>query len=141
MEEALSKGICFRLGSEQYLHPLNTVKEVLSYQESAPVPGAGDGVEGMIEVRGNMVTVLYGSYLLDLDPEECQEEGHIIVLDLPSGYFGIRVEGVEKVMDLPDSQTTQTLEYKESEFVQGTMQHDDELYILVDFSDYCKTLS
>jgi len=32
--ESLSKGICFRLGSEQYLHPLSTVKEVLSYQES-----------------------------------------------------------------------------------------------------------
>jgi hypothetical protein len=102
VEKVVEKGICFRLGSERYVHPISTVKEVLSYQSPAPVPGACEGVEGMIDVRGNMVTVLYGTPLLNLDPAECEEEGHIIVLDLPTGYFGIRVEAVERVMDLPE---------------------------------------
>ena len=140
MEQVVEKGICFRLGSERYVHPISTVKEVLSYQSPAPVPGAREGVEGMIDVRGNMVTVLYGTHLLNLDPAECEEEGHIIVLDLPTGYFGIRVEAVERVMDLPENNDTHGLEYRDHDCIQGTIQHDNELYILVDFNDYCSGL-
>lgn len=140
MNQEAEKGICFRLGSERYIHPISTVKEVLSYQSPAPVPGALEGVEGMIDVRGNMVTVLYGSHLLNLDPEECEEEGHIIVLDLPNGYFGVRVEGVERVMDLPEKNEADGLEYRENECIQGTIRHNNELYILVEFNEYCSAL-
>lgn len=141
MEQTTEKGICFRLGDERYVHPLSNIKEVLSYQSPAPVPGAREGVEGMIDVRGHMVTVLYGTHLLNLDPADCEEEGHIIVLDLPSGYFGIRVESVERVMDLPvEKNDIQGLEYREHSCIQGTIQHDNELYILVEFDQYCSTL-
>ncbi len=141
MEQVLEKGICFRLGNERYVHPLSSVKEVLSYQSPAPVPGAGAGVEGMIDVRGHMVTVLYGTHLLNLDPTQCEDEGHILVLDLPTGYFGIRVEDVERVMDLPSDEETQTLEYRSHDCIQGTLQRDEELFILVDFSNYCAELN
>ena len=140
MEQALEKGICFRLGEERYVHPLSNIKEVLSYQSPAPVPGASAGVEGMIDVRGHMVTVLYGSYLLSLDPATCEDEGHIIVLELPTGYFGIRVEAVERVIDLPQNNSVQSLEYRNNECIQGTINYHDELYIYVDFSDYCAAL-
>lgn len=140
MEQVVEKGICFRLGNERYVHPISNIKEVLSYQSPAPVPGAREGVEGMIDVRGNMVTVLYGTHLLNLDPAECEEEGHIIVLDLPDGYFGVRVEAVERVMDLPENNDIHGLEYRDHDCIQGTIQHDNELYILVEFNDYCAAL-
>lgn len=141
MDQIVEKGICFRLGEERYVHPLSSVKEVLSYQSPAPVPGSEASVEGMIDVRGHMVTVLYGTHLLNLDPAQCQDEGHILVLDLPTGYFGIRVEDVERVMDLPTDEETQTLEYRSHDCIQGTMQSDNELLILVDFSAYCDALN
>jgi chemotaxis signal transduction protein len=140
VSQITEKGICFRLGDEHYIHPILNVKEVLSYQSPAPVPGARVGVEGMIDVRGHMVTVLYGTHLLNLDPTKCEEEGHIIVLDLPSGYFGVRVEGVERVMDLPKGNDVQILEYRDHDCIQGTIHLDKELYIFVEFSDYCSTL-
>ena len=141
MKQLGEKGICFRLGDERYVHPLSTVKEVLSYQSPAPVPGASAGVEGMIDVRGHMVTVLYGSHLLSLDPNLCEAEGHIVVLELQTGYFGIRVESVDQVIDLPSDNEAQSLEYRNHECIQGTMQRDNELFILVDFSDYCTALN
>ncbi|UTW00452.1 chemotaxis protein CheW [Marinomonas rhizomae] len=140
MEQLVEKGICFRLGSERYVHPISTVKEVLSYQSPAPIPGAGEGVEGMIDVRGNMVTVLYGSHLLNLDPAECEEEGHIIVLDLPTGYFGIRVEAVERIMDIPENNDAHGLDYRDHDCIHGTIQQDSDLYILVEFNEYCAAL-
>ncbi|MCO4784836.1 chemotaxis protein CheW [Marinomonas atlantica] len=139
--ETVEKGICFRLGEERYIHPLHCVKEVLSYQSPSPALGSSPGVEGMIEVRGNMVTVLYGSHLLGINPNQCDKEGHIVVIDLPTGYFGVRVESVERVMDLPDSLEIGSVEYRSHQCIQGTMLEEGELYIMVDFSEYCSALN
>lgn len=139
--ESVEKGICFRFGEERYVHPLHCVKEVLSYQSPAPALGSSSEVEGMIEVRGHMVTVLYGSHLLNIDPNKCDKEGHIVVLDLPTGYFGVRVESVECLIDIPDTVDVDSMEYRSHDCIQGTMIEKGELYIMVDFSNYCSTLN
>ncbi len=44
--ESLSKGDLFRLGSEQYLHPLSTVKEGFKLSRVCPCARLGSGVKG-----------------------------------------------------------------------------------------------
>ncbi|WP_181161461.1 chemotaxis protein CheW [Maribrevibacterium harenarium] len=141
MAQVLEQGICFRMGGENYLHPINNVKEVLPYEEPNPVIGAPACVEGMIELRGNLVTVVYGSSILDVSLDDAAEEGHILVLDLPEGYFGVRVEGVENVMSINNEEVDrQSAQYYPHDCIQGTIERQGDLYILVDFTDYCNSL-
>ena len=50
--------VTYRLGEETYGINVMQVQEVLRYTEIAPVPGAPDYVLGIINLRGNVVTVI-----------------------------------------------------------------------------------
>jgi purine-binding chemotaxis protein CheW len=50
--------VTYRLGDETYGINVMQVQEVLRYTEIAPVPGAPDYVLGIINLRGNVVTVI-----------------------------------------------------------------------------------
>ncbi len=50
--------VTFQLEDETYGINVMQVREVLRYSEIAPVPGAPDYVIGIINLRGNVVTVI-----------------------------------------------------------------------------------
>ena len=50
--------VTFQLEEETYGINVMQVREVLRYSEIAPVPGAPDYVLGIINLRGNVVTVI-----------------------------------------------------------------------------------
>ena len=50
--------VTFQLENETYGINVMEVREVLRYTEIAPVPGAPDYVLGIINLRGNVVTVI-----------------------------------------------------------------------------------
>ena len=50
--------VTYRLDEETYGINVMQVQEVLRYTEIAPVPGAPDYVLGIINLRGNVVTVI-----------------------------------------------------------------------------------
>lgn len=133
--------VSFRLGDEVYAHPVYSIKEVFLYEQPAPVPGSPEEVEGVLDVRGNMVTLLSGQQLLNLEQTPPQEGWCIIILDLPSGFFGISVEAIEDMIQVPTDNLDKNSNYQENPLIQGTVQLRDTLYILVDFSEYCETLA
>jgi len=54
----VSQWVTFRLGEESYGVNVMQVQEVLRVSEIAPVPGAPGYVLGIINLRGNVVSVL-----------------------------------------------------------------------------------
>ena len=57
-EDPILQWVTFRLDNETYGINVMQVQEVLRYTEIAPVPGAPDYVLGIINLRGNVVTVI-----------------------------------------------------------------------------------
>ena len=57
-EDPMLQWVTFRLGGETYGINVMQVQEVLRYSEIAPVPGAPAYVLGIINLRGNVVTVI-----------------------------------------------------------------------------------
>ncbi|MEX2334534.1 MAG: chemotaxis protein CheW, partial [Pseudohongiella sp.] len=56
----LIKHVSFTLGGETYAINAARVNEVLRYTEITPVPGAPAFILGIINLRGNVVTVING---------------------------------------------------------------------------------
>ncbi|MCQ4051757.1 chemotaxis protein CheW, partial [Klebsiella pneumoniae] len=57
-EDPVLQWVTFRLDNETYGINVMQVQEVLRYTEIAPVPGAPSYVLGIINLRGNVVTVI-----------------------------------------------------------------------------------
>ena len=127
--------LCFQIENEIYAHPVSQVREILDYLAPVPVPGAIDCVEGVLNVRGEIVTVVSSRYLLGLE-QDTQGSEHIIVIETGSGLVGVSVDEVEKISLLNNDDMVPTDKNQAQSPVKGTLYHDQQLLILTDF-DRC----
>ena len=129
--------VTFRLENEKYGIDVMQVQEVLRVSEIAPVPGAPDYVLGIINLRGNVVTVIDTRKRFGLMPKEMDDSTRIVIIESDEQVVGILVDSVAEVVDLRASEmeAAPNVGTEESaKFIQGVASHDDELLILVDLN-------
>lgn len=133
--------ISFEVGTETYVHSVDKIKEIIPYASPVPVPGSPCFAEGILNVRGNVVTVLSSRLLLDLQEARCPEEGRIMILEVDGEQFGISVDSVGHIIDFQSGQAEWSDQGKTNSMVKGTLYLNDQLYILADFSGYADMFS
>ena len=79
------------------------VQEVLSEQRLTPVPLAPEVVEGLINLRGQIVPALDLRRLLKLAPAEPNQNRLSVVARGPHGLVSLQVDEIGDVMDLESS--------------------------------------
>ncbi|MCK6262683.1 MULTISPECIES: chemotaxis protein CheW [Vibrio] len=129
--------VTFQLEEETYGINVMQVREVLRYTEIAPVPGAPDYVLGIINLRGNVVTVIDTRSRFGLMEGEITDNTRIIVIESERQVIGILVDSVAEVVYLRSSEidTTPSVGTDESaKFIQGVSNRDGKLLILVDLN-------
>jgi purine-binding chemotaxis protein CheW len=129
--------VTFQLEEETYGINVMQVREVLRYTEIAPVPGAPDYVLGIINLRGNVVTVIDTRSRFGLMQGEITDNTRIIVIESERQVIGILVDSVAEVVYLRSSEidTTPSVGTDESaKFIQGVSNRDGKLLILVDLT-------
>ena len=92
--------VTFQLEEETYGINVMQVREVLRYSEIAPVPGAPDYVLGIINLRGNVVTVIDTRSRFGLMQGEITDNTRIIVIESERQVIGILVDSVAEVVYL-----------------------------------------
>lgn len=129
--------VTFRLDEETYGINVMQVQEVLRVTEIAPVPGAPDYVLGIINLRGNVVTVIDTRERLGLEARERDESTRIVIIEADKLVVGILVDAVSEVVDLPTSEIESPPSVgndESSKYIQGVATRDGELLILVDLN-------
>lgn len=129
--------VTFQLEDETYGINVMQVREVLRYTEIAPVPGAPDYVLGIINLRGNVVTVIDTRSRFGLTQGEVTDNTRVIVIEAESQVIGIMVDSVAEVVYLKTSEidTTPSVGTDESaKFIQGVSNRNGHLLILVDLN-------
>jgi purine-binding chemotaxis protein CheW len=129
--------VTFQLEEETYGINVMQVREVLRYTEIAPVPGAPDYVLGIINLRGNVVTVIDTRSRFGLMQGETTDNTRIIVIESEHQVIGILVDSVAEVVYLKTSEidTTPSVGTDESsKYIQGVSNRDGKLLILVDLN-------
>ncbi|PSJ46242.1 chemotaxis protein CheW [Zobellella endophytica] len=127
--------VTFRLDNETYGINVMQVQEVLRYSDIAPVPGAPDYVLGIINLRGNVVTVLDTRLRFGLEPAEVTDNTRIVIIEAEKQVIGILVDSVAEVVYLKSSEIESAPNVGTSEsakFIQGVCNRERELLILVD---------
>ena len=134
-DDAVLQWVTFRLDNETYGINVMQVQEVLRYTEIAPVPGAPHYVLGIINLRGNVVTVIDTRSRFGLPSAEVDDSTRIVIIEAEKQVIGILVDSVPEVVYLRRSEidNAPTVGTEESaKFIQGVSNRGDELLILVD---------
>jgi len=129
--------VTFKLDSETYGINVMQVQEVLRYTEIAPVPGAPNYVLGIINLRGNVVTVIDTRSRFGLRSSEVTDNTRIVIIEAEKQVIGILVDSVAEVVYLRASEIDVAPNVGNDEsakFIQGVSNRDGELLILVDLN-------
>lgn len=129
--------VTFKLQEETYGINVMQVQEVLRYTEIAPVPGSPDYVIGIINLRGNVVTVIDTRTRFGLEPAELTDNSRIVIIEAEKQVIGILVDSVAEVVYLKQSDIDVAPNVGTDEsarFIQGVTNREDELLILVDLN-------
>lgn len=135
--DPVTEWVTFRLDAEKYGIDVMRVREVLRNTEIAPVPGAPGFVLGIINLRGNVVTVIDTRKRFGLVPKAIDESSRIVILEAGDEVVGMMVDSVAEVVDLRASsiETAPNVGNDESaKFIQGVSNLGDGLLILVDLN-------
>jgi len=92
--------VVFRIGDLACAAPAARVREVLPRLPATRIPGVDGAVEGLVNLRGGLLTLIDGHLLLGR-PAAPDDEGGILVLDVGGRRFGLGVSQVLDFVELP----------------------------------------
>lgn len=136
-DDPVLQWVTFHLCGETYGVDVMKVQEVLRHTEIAPVPGAPAYVLGIINLRGNVVTVIDTRHRFGLEPGEMTDNTRIVVIEADKHVVGILVDSVAEVVYLRQSEieTAPNVGNEESaKFIQGVCHKNKELLILIELN-------
>ena len=135
--EAMTQWVTYMLEGEKYGIDVMLVKEVLRNIEIAPVPGAPDYVLGIINLRGNVVTVIDTRTRFGLPQKEVDDNSRVIVIETEEQSVGILVDAIAEVADIPKSEIEVTPNVgndDSSKYIMGVYSGKGSLIILVEIA-------
>lgn len=137
INDSVMQCVTFRLDDEVYGINVMQVQEVLRVTEIAPVPGAPHYVLGIINLRGNVVTVIDTRERLGLGSKDMDESTRIVIIEAERQVVGILVDAVAEVVDLRTTEIESAPNVgndESSKYIQGVSSREGELLILVDLN-------
>lgn len=104
--------VIFKLGEEEYALPIEDVAEIIDTLAITPIALASDMIEGMINIRGQIVTI--GSLYKKLGIMMKTEHEHkIIVCHTPRGRIGFFVDFVSDVIQVHANEILEDVQHGE----------------------------
>lgn len=92
--------VTFSLGEEEFGVDIMKVQEIIRIPPITQVPNAPAYVEGVINLRGNIIPVVNLRKRFCMPSGEETDLSRIVVLQFDGKVFGVRVDGVTEVLRL-----------------------------------------
>lgn len=136
--DPVSRWVTFKLENETYGIDVMQVREVLRCSEISQVPGAPGYVLGIINLRGNVVSIIDTRSRFGLPQKEPDDASRILILEAGGGQVvGFLVDSVHEVLQLHATEmesAPDTGSGDSSRFISGLSNRKEGLLILIDAS-------
>jgi purine-binding chemotaxis protein CheW len=127
--------VTFSIGDEEFGVDILKVQEIIRTMEITKVPKAPDFVEGVINLRGNVIPIIDLRKRFGLETREHDKHTRIIVIEINKTIVGFIVDSVSEVLRIP-SDTVEppppVVAGIESDYINGVGKLEDRLLILLD---------
>lgn len=127
----------FRIGKETFGVPINLIHEIVRLPEITAVPDAPEYVEGVINLRGKIISVIDLRKRFGEKRIERNRKNRILVAEIDHKMIGLIVDAASEVLRLPQSEIEappEVLDESEVKYVTGVGKLNGRLVILVDLA-------
>ena len=128
--------VIFRLGTEEFGVDISQVREIIRVGEITRIPGSPPYVDGVINLRGQVTTVINLRHRFGLEGRPMDGNARIMILEVDKNVVGVIVDSVTEVKNLAQGQIealpAALASAVSSEYIHGVGKLDGRLLILVD---------
>ena len=130
-----SQFVGFQLENQQYAFPIEKIQEIVILDQLTPTPQVADCVQGVSNLRGEIIPIVSLRLLLGLDPKPFDSETRTIVANVGERTLGCTVDSVSQVIRIPDDvirPAPETVSAAAGSDIAGFAKLKDGLVILLD---------
>jgi purine-binding chemotaxis protein CheW len=134
--------VSFSLAGGRYCVPVDQVLQILRLENLMEIPKATPYVEGVVNLRGDIIPVVNLRQRLEIAREERGErrepdarKRRVIITRVGTRSYGLDVDEVREIVEIDDSSISTdaaTMLGVRAEFIMGIARRHDSLYILLD---------
>ncbi|OVE81444.1 hypothetical protein BVY04_03330 [bacterium M21] len=134
--------VSFKLHEEEYAIEITKAKEIILVEGVTRVPQMPDFIEGIINLRGNVIPVIDLRKRFGLPVSALDEQSRIVVTRMESKIIGLIVDSVSQVMKVPKSQIQEppeTIAGLAGEYLLGIGRVEERMILLLDTEKILKS--
>ncbi len=127
--------VVFMMETEEFACSINNVREVLKMIRVTPLPRSLDFVEGVINMRGEVIPVIDLRKRFGLPEAERTDENRIIIVEVEERMVGLIVDSVSEVNSLTNEQIQEApsqVAGGKTDLIKGVGKVDDRMLIILD---------
>lgn len=121
----------FSLGKEKYGVGISYVREITKWEKITNLPGVPRRTGGVLNLRGEIVPIIYLREYFGLEPPKKFQNTKIVVLDIVGALVGINVDNVEEVVNVNGRIHKPPYKFVKTDLVSGIAELKDDLLILL----------
>lgn len=135
--------VVFRVGDDYLSCPISQVREIIQLEEVTSVPSTPERIRGIINRRGEIITVVDLPKILDIDIQLEENDSQLMILyDENIGVMASEVTQIPTVSTSDIEPPSEALESPVNErYLEGIVKHEDKLIMLTDLISMIKNLS
>ncbi len=135
--------VVFKIGDEEFGVEINQVREIVKLVSITRMPKAPVFIEGVVNLRGQIITVIDLAKRLDLPSTGRTDATRIMVVEVGDDIVGMIVDSVSEVLRLSADNIEDTPSLIETEvheqYLRGVGKSEDRLLILLDLNEVLST--
>ncbi len=131
--------VTFQLGDELYGIDIMNVREIQKVREIRTIPNSPMYVEGIFNLRGNIIPIISLHKRFHLRKAELGEEDKMLsgfmIISINDRFIGVYIDKVSRVMTIETSDIQpppQMISGIGTEYIQGVVKEDDGYLIILD---------
>jgi purine-binding chemotaxis protein CheW len=124
--------IVFKLNQKHFAIATDKIEEITKLLPSIRVPNSPFGVEGLVNLRGNVVAQISLSKLLHMEEDLCYN--NVMIINNNDHKIGLLINEVLKVMEI-DENIIQNLESQDSTGIKGIIQIEGAIVNILDVAE------
>ncbi|NNU76033.1 chemotaxis protein CheW [Clostridium estertheticum] len=123
--------VVFKVNEEQFAVEASSVQSINDMMEITNVPKSAAYIKGLINLRGNIISLLDINLLLDIEKGSVDQE-NIIILNLKEESVGVTVDQVDEVLEIEANLIEKIETDKDKSYIKGIINFKDRIVTLID---------